>query len=450
MNITVINGSPKGKQSVTLQTILYLEKKYPEHKFEIIHAGQQIKSLEKDFSKAKNLLESADAVIFSYPVYTYIAPAQLHRFIELMKADGVDMKDKYATQLTTSKHFYDITAHKYIEENSLDIGMRYIRGISADMEDLLKENGRVDAEKFFEFFIWSVENGVYKTSTAKSDNFKPVVPSPAESNGEKKNKDIVIITDETDKSSNLTAMIERFRGVCDYNTRIVNISEFPLAGGCLGCFHCVVSEKCIYKDNFDVFLRENIQKADSIVYAFNISDHSMGARFKMYDDRNFCNGHRAVTFGMPVGYLVSGRYSAEENLHAIIEARCETGGNFLTGIATDEYDTDAEIEKLSKTLSFVLETKHTAPRNFWGVGGMKLFRDMVYEMRGMMRADHKFYKKNKLYDFPQKSRLKAAFMYAVGTALSSKKVRAKMGNKLNEGMVMPYEMIIKNADKNKQ
>lgn len=450
MNITVINGSPKGKQSVTLQTILYLEKKYPEHKFEIIHAGQQIKSLEKDFSKAKKLLKNADAVIFSYPVYTYIAPAQLHRFIELMKADGVDMKDKYATQLTTSKHFYDITAHKYIEENSLDMGMRYIRGISADMEDLLKENGRVDAEKFFEFFIWSVENGVYKTSTAKSDNFKPVVPSPAESTGKKKDKDIVIITDETDKTSNLTAMIERFRGVCDYNTRIVNISEFPLAGGCLGCFHCVVSEKCIYKDNFDVFLRENIQKADSIVYAFNISDHSMGARFKMYDDRNFCNGHRAVTFGMPVGYLVSGRYSAEENLHAIIEARCETGGNFLTGIATDEYDTDAEIEKLSKTLSFALETKHTVPRNFWGVGGMKLFRDMVYEMRGMMRADHKFYKKNKLYDFPQKSRLKAAFMYAVGTALSSKKVRAKMGNKLNEGMVMPYEMIIKNADKNKQ
>lgn len=449
MNITVINGSPKGKQSVTLQTILYLEKKYPEHKFEIIHAGQQIKSLEKDFSKAKNLLESADAVIFSYPVYTYIAPAQLHRFIELMKADGVDMKDKYATQLTTSKHFYDITAHKYIEENSLDMGMRYIRGISADMEDLLKENGRIDAEKFFDFFLWSVENGVYKTSTVKNDNFKPVAPSPAENTGKKKDKDIVIITDETDKTSNLTAMIERFRSVCDYKTRVVNISEFPLAGGCLGCFHCVVSEKCIYKDNFDIFLRENIQKADSIVYAFNISDHSMGARFKMYDDRNFCNGHRAVTFGMPVGYLVSGRYSAEENLHAIIEARCETGGNFLTGIATDEYDTDAEIEKLSKTLSFALETKHTVPRNFWGVGGMKLFRDMVYEMRGMMRADHKFYKKNKLYDFPQKSRLKAAFMYAVGTALSSKKVRAKMGNKMNEGMVMPYEMIIKNADKNK-
>ena len=39
--------------------------------------------------------------------------------------------------------------------------MRYIRGLSADMEDLLTENGRVDAEKFFERFLWSVKEGVY-------------------------------------------------------------------------------------------------------------------------------------------------------------------------------------------------------------------------------------------------------------------------------------------------
>lgn len=447
MNITVINGSPKGKQSVTLQTILYLEKKYPQHNFEVIHAGQQIKSFEKDFSKAKELLENTDAVIFSYPVYTYLAPAQLHRFIELMKEYNVAVNEKYVTQLTTSKHFYDITAHKYIEENSLDMGMRYIRGISADMEDLLKEEGRIDAEKFFEFFLWSVENGVYKTATSKADDFLPVAPSSSEIGDKKNDKDIVIITDETDKTSNLTAMINRFRCVCDYKTRIVNISEFPLAGGCLGCFHCVVSEKCIYKDNFDSFLRENIQTADSIVYAFKISDHSMGSRFKMYDDRNFCNGHRAVTFGMPAGYIVSGKYSAEENLHALIEARCDTGGNFLAGVATDEYDTDLQIENLAKTLSFALETNHSAPRNFWGVSGTKLFRDMVYEMRGMMRADHKFYKKHKNYDFPQKRKLKAAFLYAVGAALSNKKVVAKMGNKLNEGMVMPYELIIKKAEK---
>lgn len=154
MKITVINVSPKGKYSITLQTVLYLQRKFPEHTFEVLHAGQKINALEKDFSSAKQLMESADAVLFSYPVYTFPAPSQLHRFIELMKENGVCLKGKYSTQISTSKHFYDVTAHKYIEENVLVLGMGYIRGLSADMEDLLSENGQKEAEHFFKRFLW--------------------------------------------------------------------------------------------------------------------------------------------------------------------------------------------------------------------------------------------------------------------------------------------------------
>lgn len=447
MKIAVVNGSPKGKYSITLQTVLYLERKYPEHEFNIIHAGQRIKALEKDFSQAKEVLESSDAILFSYPVYTFLAPSQLHRFIEIMKEMNVDVAGKYATQISTSKHFYDVTAHKYIEENSLDMGMRYIRGLSADMEDLLEEKGREDAEKFFDRFLWSVKEEVYTAPISQNSNYSPIAPTKAlKTEGKRMDKDIIILTDETDDQSNLSKMIERFRNVLGYETRIVNISEYPLAGGCLGCFRCAVSEKCVYKDKFDSFLRENIQKADAIVYAFNISDHSMGSRFKMYDDRNFCNGHRTVTVGMPVGYIVSGNYSQENNLRNVIEARCETGGNFLSGVATDEFNTDGRIDDLAKTLTFALETKHTAPQNFWGVGGMKIFRDLIYQMRGMMKADHKFYKQQGIYDFPQKNKGKAMMMYAVGALLSNEKILSKMGNKMNEGMLMPYEQMFKKMD----
>ena len=173
----------------------------------------------------------------------------------------------------------------------------------------------------------------------------------------------------------------------------------------------------------------------------------MGSRFKMYDDRNFCNGHRTVTVGMPVGYLVCGNYSVEQNLRTVIEARCETGGNFLCGVATDEYDTDSQIDSLAKTLDFALKTKHAAPQNFWGVGGMKIFRDLIYQMRGMMRADHKFYKKQGIYDFPQKNKAKSMLMYFVGAMLSSEKVLSKMGNKMNEGMLMPYTKLFAQMNK---
>ena len=448
MKIAVINGSPKGKYSITLQTVRYLERKYPEHEFMVLHAGQRIKALEKDFTEAKKLLDACDAVLFSYPVYTFLAPSQLHRFIELVKEHQIDLKGKYATQISTSKHFYDITAHKYIEENALDLKMKYIRGLSADMEDLLSEQGREDAEKFFVRFLWSVKEDIYTVRAEEPSEYKMVRATvPGEAVNTKAEKDIVIITDNTDETSNLQTMIARFRQVFPYQTRIVNISEYPLMGGCLGCFRCAVSEKCVYKDEFDSFLRENIQKADAIVYAFTISDHSMGSRFKMYDDRNFCNGHRTVTVGMPVGYLVSGNYGAENNLRTVIEARCETGGNFLSGVATDEYATDKQIDDLAKSLSFALETKHTTPQNFWGVGGMKIFRDLIYQMRGMMRADHKFYKKQGIYDFPQKKRLTSMKMYLVGALLSNEKILSKMGNRMNEGMIAPYEKMFAKMDK---
>ena len=112
MNILVLNGSPKGEYSVTLQSAKYLEKKYPNHVFEYLQVGKAIKAFERDFSKTCKYFEKADMLLFVYPVYTFIAPSQLHRFIELMKESGMDLSGKYATQITTSKHFYDVTAHR--------------------------------------------------------------------------------------------------------------------------------------------------------------------------------------------------------------------------------------------------------------------------------------------------------------------------------------------------
>ncbi len=451
MKIAVINGSPKGKYSITLQTVVYLEKLFPEHVFEVLNAGQTVKALEKDFSKAEKLLSSSDAILFSYPVYTFIAPSQLHRFIEIIKEKNIDLSDKIATQITTSKHFYDITAHRYIEQNCFDLGMKVVKGLSADMDDLLTDKGRKEAEKFFKRFLFQVENGIYEKTPAEKAPFMPVSVKECDCNFDEKDesKDIVIITDEKDENSNLSKMIALFQSKLPFKTRIINITDYPFSGGCLGCFHCAVTGKCVYKDKFDEFLRNDIQKADSIIYAFTVKDHSMGSRFKTYDDRNFCNGHRTVTIGMPVGYLISGNYFQENNLQMIVEGRAEVGGNFIAGIATDEINPEEEITKLAKSLVYCLENKHTAPSNFLGVGGMKIFRDLIYQMRGMMKADHKFFKSHGQYDFPHKKKGLTFKMYLVGALLSSEKIMKKMGNKMNEGMIAPYKKMFEEMEKKK-
>ena len=445
MKILVINGSPKGKYSITLQHTNYLQILHPEHEFDILHAGQSIKALEKDFSSAIAAVEKADILLFSYPVYTFIAPCQLHRFMELLKASNMDFSGKFASQIPTSKHFYDITAHRYIEENCYDLGLKYITGLSADMDDLTTAKGQQEAEKFFDYLIWSVNHGIYESAPAPLPAPARIFVKPAAHPTCPSSGDVVVLTDCEEDDTQLQSMIDRFCAVLNRKTRIINIRKFPFRGGCLGCFNCAITGKCIYTDGFDDYLRNEIQTAEAIVYAFTIKDHSMGSRFKMYDDRNFCNGHRTVTIGMPVGYLISGNYALEANVQQIVQARAQVGSNFLAGVATDEKDPTAAIDALADKLTYALEHKYLPPQNFYGIGGMKGFRDLIWIMQGMMRADHKFYKSHGQYDFPQKQWPRMVAMYAVGAMLANPKLKSKMGNKMNEGMLMPYDKVLKEA-----
>lgn len=442
MKILVLNGSPKGEYSITLQTLRYLAKHFPEHSFSELHAGQKIKALEKDFSPAVSAIEQADILIFSYPVYTFIAPCQLHRFIELLKASGMDLSGKFVSQVTTSKHFYDITAHRYIQDNCQDLGMKFVRGLSADMDDLLSEKGQQDALGFFRYLLWCVEQDHYEPLPQLHTPTLCKQVTPAATSDEEKPGDVIIVTDCRPEDLQLQSMIHRFRAKLPRKTRTFNVWDFPFNAGCLGCFKCAVSGKCVHKDRFDDHLRNEIQTAESIVYAFTIKDHSMGSRFKMYDDRNFCNGHRTVTIGMPVGYLISGNLSQETNLQTIIEARAQVGSNFLAGIATDEQDPDGQIDALADHICYSLENRYVPPQNFYGIGGMTIFRDLIWLMQGMMKADHKFYKSHGQYNFPQKKWPQMLKSYAIGALLSNPKLIAKMGNAMNEGMIAPYRKLL--------
>ena len=442
MKILVLNGSPAGENSVTLYTVKFIEKHFPEHTFEVLHVGRRIRAFEKDFAPCEEALKNAELILFCYPVYTFLVPAQLHRFIELIKERNVDVRGKTATQVSTSKHFYDVTAHNFIQENCADLGLNYIKGLSADMDDLLTDEGRKEALDFFRFVLWSAEHRAFEPSR---------LPKIAEKAPEEDTEDLpaaektqggktVIVADfDPEGNEPLGALIESFRAALPMKSEVVNIREFPFAGGCLGCFNCASTGKCVYKDRFDDYLRNNIQSADALVYAYTVKDHSMGYRFKLYDDRQFCNGHRTVTMGKPVAYLVSGNLDAEPNLRLLMESRSEVGGNFLAGIAT----TKAEAARAAGVLAYAAKEELRLPKNFYGVGGLKIFRDLIYQMQGLMREDHRFYKKHGFYDFPQKRKGRIVAMYAVGAMMSNKKLSKKVGSKMTEGMVMPYQNALK-------
>ena len=116
-------------------------------------------------------------------------------------------------------------------------------------------------------------------------------------------------------------------------------------------------------------------------------------------------------------------------------------GKLSSGVACDEINPDAEIDRLAARLDYAISHKYIQPRNFYGVGGMKIFRDLIWLMRGMMKADHRFYKNMEYTTFHRRKRHNIKNVSCRRPYIFSK-LRAKIGNKMNEGMIAPYRKVI--------
>jgi len=85
MKITVLNGSPKGKTSVTMQYVHFVQKAFPQHELNIINIAQRIRKIEKDEQTFQDIIEqirSSDGVLWAFPLYILHVHAHYKRFIE--------------------------------------------------------------------------------------------------------------------------------------------------------------------------------------------------------------------------------------------------------------------------------------------------------------------------------------------------------------------------------
>ena len=458
MKILVLNGSPKGAASVTVHYALYLQKKLSQHTFDMQHVAQRITTLEKDEAAFQDVIDrvrAADAVLWTFPLYFLSVCAQYKRFIELFwERHATDaFAGKYAAALTTSVHFFDHTARNYIHAVSEDLDMPFFGGYCAEMFDLTRPAEQQRLTRFAEAFLQAVEQRLplprtYPPLPTSSFTYQPDSSSPAlASQGQK----IVVLADIENKQGNLSRMLDYFTRCFADPIQVVNLRDLHIAGGCLGCLRCSLDNVCAYhgRDDFIDFFEKTIKTADILVFAGALHDRHLSARWKMFLDRSFYNTHIPTLTDKQVGCIVAGPIGHNANLREMLEAYLVFNQANFVGFVSDEPDSSAQINgqlaSLAQRLLWCAQQHYVHPPTFLAEGGRKILRDGIWgPMRFIFQADHRYYKKHGLYDFPQRhlrTRLNNVLMMIL-TRIPA--FRKKFPAMLKDKMVEPHRKIVRN------
>lgn len=455
MQITVISGSPKGELSVTLQSLRYIGKKFPEHTLHMVHVGQGIRGIEEKAEKRAEIAEwvrASDLIVFAQPVYTFTVPSQLKRFIELLfETDlGRVFAGKYAAVLTTSINFFDHAAHAYMRAVVEDLGMAFAGAFSADSYDLLEETERRRLEAFAADVFTTVErrrpvSRAFAPLVTSSWAYHPGVASSALDTGGKR---VLVVQDKNYTGHNAGRMaariFQRFPGA----DRLV-LEELSMAGGCLGCVQCGFDHRCVYtgKDDFIPAYEERIKTADILFFVMAVEDRMFSSLWKAFFDRGFYNTHTPTLRGKQLGFIVSGPLGQMGPFREVLTAFTEWQGAGLVDMITDEVSDATALDGLLDTLAEraveAAAKDYVAPATFLGKAGMKVFRDDVFgRHRFVFQADHEWFEANGIYDFPQDDKRAMetnAFMLEMMKDPNAREAIRKM---LKTEMVKPMRKVV--------
>lgn len=454
MNIIVLNGSPKGAVSVTMQYVAYLKKRFPAHAFEVLDVAREVGRLERDrtaWDQLEGRLGAAQLVLWAFPVYYLLVPSQYKRFIELLMERGAGrlLAGKPAAALSTSVHYFDHTAHEYVQAVSEDLGLTYLGFHSAEMMDLTGPDGRAQLERFAARLFAGVERPApvpraHPPLRWPSLQYSPGAPRPAIERGDRK---VVIVTDADGSSPNLESMTERLRRSFTGAVEVVNLRDLDIRGGCLGCMKCGDDNICAYTDGFVEFYRSTLVSADVIVYAGAVRDRYLSSKWKQFFDRSFFNGHVPSLAAKQVGFLIEGPLAQLPHLRQALTAWADFGechAHFLTDESEDSATLDALIEAMARRLVDCSVEGYLPPRTFLAVGGHKVLRDQIYGLlRLPFRADCRYYDAHGGFDFPQRDwrmRLRNAFLVPLTWVPP---IRRRLFADVKHKMVEPFAPVLR-------
>jgi len=397
-------------------------------------------------------LEQADLVIWSYPVYYMSVSGQYKRFIDLLYHAQVKeiLKGKAAAILCSSIHFYDHTSQAMMRAVSQDLGMRLVGAYSAHMEELLKKSGRLRLSVHWREWSRKVATGEEDFSEFAPQRSIPELSElkwPIDKNNPSSTGKVAIVGDLS-TNSNLKKMADSLVDAMGERVLIYDLAQADIRQGCLGCCRCGMENECVQDklDGFRHLLDEEILGAETILFALDLNNRLFSWRFKQFWDRSFCHNHVPYYKGRKLGWLVAGDLTANPQVLEMIRGMDQFMECQPIGIASDERGAalcQRQLSQLMDASNRPFDENKIPPQLFSGIAGKLIFRDAIFgTMRLVFPMDHRYYKKNGRYNFPQKQWKARILVWLATPLLKLPPIRKGLQKNMISGMVRPYQKVL--------
>jgi hypothetical protein len=170
----------------------------------------------------------------------------------------------------------------------------------------------------------------------------------------------------------------------------------------------------------------------------------------MFFDRSFYNTHIPVLAGKQIGFIISGPLRQNDNLREKLRGWSEVSELNIIDFVTDEDNDSVKIDKMLSSLAYksilYSTSNYQNEITMRGVGGKLLFRDAIWgRLRFPFRADFKYYKKHKFFDFPQKQRKRIFYANIMLLLSRMKGFRKEVNRRMKSAMVKPHKKVVEES-----
>lgn len=421
MKICVLNCSPKNNQSLTLQTVLFLQKWYQEKlnesQFDIVPAfsGRVTERIEE-------AVRSSDLVIMSGAIFHFDIHSSMGELLDILSENYHDIiKDKPVTFISTSGLIGDTLAHNRFETWAKRNGMRYINSLSLESSAVLSPTGRE------ELFCW------FRYAKAMTEYYNNKVMPRAKSSGR------VVLLDtcerETERiSAAINSAKQRFED-SGFETEIITLKEKHISH-CTGCQSCFSNRVCIFNDDWEKTFEKLYLDTDMIAYFGELHYGTLGNCYKTFLERHACLGRSGIEDEVIKSYFFILDERADNGDISSFKFNCQTFDGLNCSYLSDvcKIESSEKIQELCDKMTIAFNSDIMPQNGFLKNGIRTGFANVAASVRNRCPGDYSYFKSLGCYDTIQ----------AIPNANWLNNLEEAQRDR--EARLIPYKMILSHLD----